>query len=349
MMEEEKSLHQYMSELGGGSKIPPDLLEEILVQSAHVQVHNEQLVLGVEDRDDATVYEIGGGKYLLSTTDFFSPMVDEAKDYGKLVAASTLNNIYAMGGGPAFAQAILGWPMEELSAEMASEVMRGAKEVCSQAGVIIAGGHSLDLKEPVFGLSVNGFVEKNHLMRNFGAQAGDLLYLTKPLGIGVMTAALNKGLLLESEYEEMIQLSTHLNRVGEAIAKSGMATAMTDVSGFGLLGHLLVMTQSNELTAKLNLDEVPIVSSAENYLARYIFPKMVEKNWSAYSSKVEGVKGMDMVKLCDPQIGGGLLVAVHPDNKNEFEKSFSLWDTHFPLALIGEFARREGKQVKVAP
>ncbi len=344
-MEEEKNLSHYLKAWGEGSKIPPAQLEEILVQSAHVQPHNEEMQLGVEDRDDAAVYDIRDGRYLLSSLDFFTPMVDEAFDYGRMVAAQALNNIYAMGGRPAFANAILGWPLDDLPVDLAAEVLRGAKEICAQAGAIIAGGHSLDIKEPIFGLGVNGFVEKNNLLRNFGAKAGDILYLTKPLGIGVLCAALRKGLLMNKEYEEMLHLSTHLNSVGESIAKSGMATAMTDVAGFGLLGHLLVMTKSNELTAKIYLEYLPLMRSAESYLSQYIFPEMVDKNWNSYNAQVQGVKGMDLVKMCDPQIGGGLLVAVNPARQSEFERNFSKWENKFPLALIGELIPREDKQV----
>ena len=246
---------------GCGCKIEPAVLSKILGERGSVNQRFESLLVGNEANDDAAAMRLPSGELLLSTADFFTPLVDDPFEFGRIASTNAISDIYAMGGTPLMALGLLGWPVDVLPPEMAAEVMRGAKEVCTKAGIPLAGGHSITNDVPFFGLSVSGLVAESQLKRNQGAKAGDLLFLTKPLGIGMLAAALKRGKLDEAGYQELIQVTTTLNSLGEHFGKVKGVTAMTDVTGFGLLGHLLEML-GEDLGAELTLGSLPVLESA---------------------------------------------------------------------------------------
>lgn len=334
----EIKLTQWSEGSGCGCKISPAMLEQILSQSQTLQKPDKNLLIGNDKKDDAAVYLISPEMAMINTVDFFTPIVDDAFDFGRIAAANALSDIFAMGGKPIFANAILSWPVEKLSPLLAAEVMEGAKSVCEKANVIIAGGHSIAAKDPIFGLSVNGIIHPNQIKKNCGAQVGDLIYLTKPIGIGVLATALKRGKINSPDYQKLLQYACHLNAIGEKVG-SKMVNAMTDVTGFGLLGHLIEMCEGSGLSAKLNNNHIPMIEGVQDYINQFIYPDNTYRNWNAYSSKTQGVKGMDLVKLCDPQTSGGLIMAVPETEKVSYE---SFMDSYGETAfLIGKFVPKE--------
>jgi selenide,water dikinase len=269
--------------------------------------------VGNESSDDAAVLELPGGDCLVSTVDFFTPIVDNAFDFGRIAAANAVSDVYAMGGKPVLATAILGFPVDKLPAELAGKILEGAREICDQAGIPLAGGHSIDIPEPVFGLSVNGIVRKEFLKRNNTACAGDLLFLTKPLGIGILSSAAKRGVASEEETRRSVETMTQLNDCGPELAAIRGVHAMTDVTGFGLLGHLLEMCEGSGLSAEIRLSRLRHLEGALSHRERFVFPDNTYRNWNAYEKKVKGINGPEFISLCDPQTSGGLLVAVSPD------------------------------------
>ena len=273
------------------------------------------MIAGYETKDDAAVWDLGKDNYLLSTTDFFTPIVDDPFDFGRISAANALSDIYAMGGKPAFALAILGFPVSKLPVEVAQKIIAGAKSICDQAGIPIAGGHSIDIPEPVFGLVVNGFVEKKYLKKNNTAKEGDILFLTKPLGTGIMASAMKREKISEKDLSAAVEIMTRLNSIGEKLSRIDGMNAMTDVTGFGLLGHLIEMCEGSGLSAKLDYQSVPKIEGIEKYTDQFIFPDNTYRNWNAYEKKVSGINGPAFITLCDPQTSGGLLIAVDEKKK----------------------------------
>lgn len=309
----EHRLTQYSHGAGCGCKIAPKVLDEIL-KSNVVLPDNEKLLVGNHSRDDAAVYDLGNGTALISTTDFFMPIVDDAFDFGRIAAANSISDVYAMGGKPILAVAILGWPVEKLPVSVAQKVVEGGRAVCAEAGIPLAGGHSIDSPEPVFGLAVNGLVPVSNLKKNNTAQEGDLLFLTKPLGVGILSTAQKRGLLKEEHLPQMIGQMSTLNQIGEELGKIKGVTAMTDVTGFGLLGHLAEMAEGSGLSAELYYDKIPVAAGVREYIAQRIFPDATTRNWSSYSEKVKFEKGVNVMEaftlLPDPQTNGGLLFSV---------------------------------------
>lgn len=296
---------------GCGCKMPPAQLKSMLEGLEH-GTHPEVLV-GFEHADDAAVIRLpGSNQLLLSTADFFSPIVDNPYDFGRVAAANALSDIYAMGGRPCLALGLLAWPVEELGLASAAEVMRGAQDLCTEEGVPLAGGHSIVASEPFFGLAVQGLVAEDHLKTNRGARAGDLLYLTKPLGSGIMAAALRQGLLETPDYYGLLEQLSVVNRAGATLALLPEVHAMTDLTGFGLLGHALEMLEVG-VGLELWTDRVPLLVGLEHYIQKRILPDQCYRNWQHVESKVQGMQGEDFAWLCDPQTNGGLLVAVDPD------------------------------------
>ena len=306
-------LTQFSHGAGCGCKIAPEVLETMLSSSVP-QPNYPNLLVGNSSKDDAAVYDLGNGTALISTTDFFVPIVDDPFQFGRIAAANAISDVYAMGGKPIMALAILGWPVEKLAAEIAKEVIEGGRSMCLEAGIPLAGGHSVDTTEPIFGLSVNGLVDIAHLKQNNTAKQNDLLFLTKPLGVGILSTAQKRGLLSETDLAILIQQLNQLNKVGEALGKVKGVHAMTDVTGFGLIGHLMEMAEGSGLGAKVDYSKIKIIDASKEYLKQRIVPDATYRNWNAYSSQVSFEKGVDVMQafsiLPDPQTNGGILIAV---------------------------------------
>ncbi len=331
-------LTQYSRGSGCGCKIAPSVLEEIL-EGTGSKINFPGLLVGNESRDDAAVLELADGNCLISTTDFFMPVVDDAYDFGRIAAANSISDVYAMGGKPVLAIAILGWPVDKLSPDLAQLVISGARTVCDEAGIPLAGGHSIDSPEPIFGLAVNGLVKKNHLKKNNTARAGDLLFLTKPLGTGILAAALKRGKISEEDLKKSVEVMASLNKCGEMLGSLESVHALTDITGFGLLGHLIEMAEGSNLSAFINYKNVLLIEGIGKYVDQMIFPDSLYRNWNSYQNKVIGVNGPSFITLCDPQTSGGLLAAVAPSEKNIFLETVrkaGLVISDEPLGMITE-------------
>lgn len=311
MTSTEVRLTEYSHGAGCGCKIAPDVLETIL-RSTREFAPDPALLVGNGSRDDAAAYDIGDGRVILSTTDFFMPIVDDPFDFGRIAATNAISDIYAMGGEPIMAIAILGWPVDRLPPEVAREVVDGGRQACSDAGFMLAGGHSIDSPEPIFGLAVTGQVQRDRLQQNNSATAGCQLYLTKPLGIGVLTTA-QKQKKLAGEHRHLARdVMCQLNRVGVAAAALDGVRAMTDVTGFGLLGHLLEICEGSDVGAVIRVGDVPVLDPVPGYIARGCIPGGTGRNFNSYGRHVEPMDEATRALLCDPQTSGGLLIAVEP-------------------------------------
>ena len=295
---------------------------------------DKNLLVGNESKDDAAVYDLGNGQAVISTTDFFTPIVDDPYDFGKIAATNALSDIYAMGGKPIMALAILGWPLDKLPAEIARKVIEGARSVCAEAGIQLAGGHSIDISDPIFGLSVNGLVEVEKVKQNNTAIAGCSLFLTKPLGIGVMTTAEKKNLIDHKDNAISVELMGHLNKVGYEFGNLEGVRAMTDVTGFGLLGHLLEICEGSNLNAELDYDVIPKIEGVEEYIRKGSVPGGTRRNWAAYGDRIGGITEEQKALLCDPQTSGGLLFAVSAEQAVSCEKDAN--ENNIPLWKVGE-------------
>lgn len=310
-------LTQFSKAAGCGCKIAPDILKQIL--KSNFEFKCENLLVGNSTNDDAAVYDLGNNQCLISTTDFFTPIVDNPYDFGRVAATNAISDIYAMGGKPILAISILGWPVDSLKPELAAQVIEGAREQCKLAGITLAGGHSIAGNEPIFGLAVNGLIDKNNIKLNNSVGLGDTIYFTKSLGTGVYSTALKKGLLTEQDYKELLASLTTLNTLGFELGKLSYITAMTDVTGFGFLGHLLEMIGSNNLTAIIEKNNVNKFSNLPHYISQNIFPGNTTKNFNAYNQLSEGMTDLDFITYCDPQTSGGLLFTVKEGKTSEFE------------------------------
>ncbi|MBS1586581.1 MAG: selenide, water dikinase SelD [Bacteroidetes bacterium] len=339
-MRQEIKLTQYAHGAGCGCKIAPAVLEEILKTDMPAAA-NDKLLVGNSSRDDAAVYDLGNGTALVSTTDFFMPIVDDAYDFGRIAAANAISDVYAMGGKPVLAIAILGWPVDKLPASLAQQVLNGARAICAEANIPLAGGHSVDTTEPVFGLSVNGLLGITNLKKNNTAKAGDYLFLTKALGTGILSTAQKRGLIKEDELETLTAQMCSLNKVGEALGKVKGVTAMTDVTGFGLLGHLIEMAEGSGFSAEIYYSQLQVLQGAREYLAQRVIPDATYRNWNSYSSKTGFEPGVNVMEafslLPDPQTNGGLLIAVSEDAMEEVKellKENGLSQFTTPIGLI---------------
>jgi selenide,water dikinase len=313
-------LTEYSHGAGCGCKIAPSMLENIL----HGQVEfaaDKNLLVGNESKDDAAVYDLGNGEAIVSTTDFFMPIVDDPFTFGQIAATNALSDIYAMGASPMMAIAILGWPTSELGADIAAMVVDGGRQACKDAGIILAGGHSIDAPEPIFGLAATGRIKIDYLKRNNRAKAGCFLFLTKPLGVGILSTA-QKQKKLKAEHRDIaINSMSELNKIGEQLGRLTSVTAMTDVTGFGLLGHLLEICQGSEVAAQVDFNRVPLLDPAvEEYRQLGCIPGGGERNFASYGNHVSTLTEQQKQILCDPQTSGGLLVAVMPDALEDFTK-----------------------------
>ncbi|MFT5279307.1 MAG: selenide,water dikinase [Bacteroidia bacterium] len=318
MSENEKPrLTEYSHGGGCGCKISPAILKEIIGSGSEL-TEFPSLLVGNHTNDDAAVWALDDENVVISTTDFFMPIVDDPFDFGGIASANAISDIYAMGGKPIMAIAILGWPVEKLSPKIAAEVLAGAKAVCAQAGIPLAGGHSIDSTEPIFGLAVTGTALRKNVKENGGATVGCELFLTKPIGVGVLSTAMKRGKLLPEDEGKATEVMLKLNTIGAQLGKLDGVKAITDVTGFGLLGHLTEMCEASGLSAELDYEKVPLIDGLKHYLDQFIYPDMTMKNFNAYGQKVSKLSGEQLFTLCDPQTSGGLLVAVDPGDKAEF-------------------------------
>lgn len=322
MTTENIKLTQYSHGAGCGCKISPAVLDVIL-HSPVSQTIDSRLLVGNNTRDDAAVLDLGNGTALISTTDFFMPIVDDPYDFGRIASANAISDVYAMGGKPVLAIAILGWPINKLSPEVAQKVLEGARAVCAEAGITLAGGHSIDCPEPVFGLAVNGIVDVNNLKKNSTATGECSLYLTKSLGVGILTTAQKRAILKPEHSAIAPQSMARLNSIGELLGSKDYVKALTDVTGFGLLGHLSEMCEGSNLQAVIEFDRVPRFDVLDEYLDQNCIPGGTQRNWDSYGHKVTGnspATDRKTAVLADPQTSGGLLVAVEPSKCHEFEE-----------------------------
>jgi selenide,water dikinase len=308
---------EYSHGAGCGCKISPKLLDEIL-KSQLTLTPNPRLLVGNQSKDDAAVFDLGNGQSVISTTDFFMPIVDDPFEFGQIAATNAISDIYAMGGKPLMAIAILGWPIDKLGAEVAQQVVDGGRQACENAGIPLAGGHSIDSPEPIFGLAVTGLVDNAHIKRNDTAEAGCVLYLTKPIGIGILTTAEKQKKLLPEHQRLAPDTMCQLNKIGGELGLLSGVRAMTDVTGFGLMGHLLEMCQGSGVAAQVNYDAVPKLDHIEQYLAQGCTPGGAGRNHESYGHHISELTEIQRQILCDPQTSGGLLVAVTPEAEAEF-------------------------------
>lgn len=340
-------LTQYSKGAGCGCKIAPSVLQEIL-QTDDVFPTDPRLLVGHENNDDAAVLDMGDGKALISTTDFFMPVVDDPYLFGKIAATNALSDVYAMGGKPITALAILGWPIDKLPPLVAKSVIEGARFMCRMAGITLAGGHSIESQEPIFGLSVNGIAPIHSIKKNNTAQAGDLIFLTKPLGNGIITTAAKRELADDTDISTAISYMIDLNKIGYEFGKLSGIHAMTDVTGFGLAGHLIEMCEGAQLSAEINFQDVPVYPFLSKYLDQFIYPDMTTKNFSFYSSKLNSLDAKQLFTLFDPQTSGGLLVAVDPNSVPQYlEICHAHGLAQDSLQPIGRFVSRGEKTVLV--
>ncbi|MET4696268.1 selenide, water dikinase SelD [Endozoicomonas lisbonensis] len=338
-------LTEYSHGAGCGCKISPEILDGILKSNLSLPSF-PGLLVGHSSKDDAAVFDTGNGEGIISTTDFFMPIVDDPFDFGRVAATNAISDVYAMGGKPLMAIAILGWPVNILPAEIAGTVVDGGRQACADAGIPLAGGHSIDAPEPIFGLAVTGHVPVQQLKRNNQARPDSRLYLTKPLGIGILTTAQKKKLLHPEHSHIARDTMCTLNRVGAELSRLDGISAMTDVTGFGLLGHLLEICESSHVKAILETDKLPVLPHVEQYLAQGCIPGGTHRNFSSYGHKASTLTEKQKHILCDPQTSGGLLVAVDEDSERQFHNIARA--SGLELTAIGRLeAYDEGHQIAV--
>jgi selenide,water dikinase len=336
-------LTQFSPGAGCGCKIAPRELETILRHDGPA-AHFAELLVGNESSDDAAVWDIGDGRAVVSTTDFFTPIVDDARDFGRIAATNAASDVYAMGGRPVMAIAILGWPLDKLPAELAREVIEGAREVCAAAGMPLAGGHSVNIATPVFGLAVTGLVETARVKKNNSAEPGCRVFLTKPLGIGLVTTAEKRGVVRPEDAAEAVRLMTTLNVAGAGFAAIEGVRAMTDVTGFGLAGHAVEMALGSGVRMVIDAARLPRIGGVEGYIAAGCMPGGTARNRASYGSKVairatnDDANAATEALVFDPQTSGGLLVAVRPDAVEDLKRAAA--KTLTPLYEIGRMVAK---------
>ncbi|QTR49076.1 selenide, water dikinase SelD [Candidatus Thiothrix anitrata] len=308
---------EYSHGSGCGCKIAPAVLDVILHSALPPDVC-DALLVGNSSRDDAAVYDLGNGTAVISTTDFFMPIVDDPFTFGRIAATNAISDIYAMGGKPLMAIAIFGWPLDKLPPEVGREVVEGGRKACQDAGIPLAGGHSIDAPEPIFGLAVTGIVPTVHLKQNSTATAGCQLYLTKPLGIGILTTAQKRKVLLPEHSNLAIEVMCQMNSLGAELGQLSGVTALTDVTGFGLGGHLREMCEGSQLQAVIQFDQVPVLPHIPQYLELDCSPGGAKRNFDSYGYALGAMTERQRQIMCDPQTSGGLLVAVEPAGEAAF-------------------------------
>jgi selenide,water dikinase len=338
---DEIRLTQYSHGAGCGCKISPGALEEIL-HNQFTHPDQNKLLVGNHSSDDAAVYDLGNHQALIATTDFFMPIVDDPFEFGRIASANAISDIYAMGGKPILALALLGWPVSILPPTVARRVIEGSRSLCKEAGIPLAGGHSIDSPEPIFGLAVNGLVDLRCIKKNNTAKKGNFLFLTKPLGIGILTTAEKKDMLQTQHRGIAVKQMMQLNIVGEALGKIEEVTALTDVTGFGLFGHLLEMANGSDLTASIEFEKVPLITNdLKTYIDQGSLPGGTSRNWESYGKKIAIAPDLDQIQvqsiLADPQTSGGLLIAVDEQGVNKVQallRQFGLGQFTQPIGIL---------------
>ncbi|MBN3814839.1 selenide, water dikinase SelD [Paraburkholderia sp. Ac-20347] len=323
---------------GCGCKIAPGVLSALLARSTPLTAAFPNLLVGTETADDAAVYKLNDEQAIVATTDFFMPIVDDPYDFGRIAATNALSDVYAMGGKPILALALVGMPINVLPHDVIAQVLRGGEDVCAAAGIPVAGGHSIDSVEPIYGLAALGVVHPSRVKRNASARAGDVLVLGKPLGVGVLSAALKKDLLDAAGYQAMVAAATMLNRPGAALAELDDVHAMTDVTGFGLLGHTLEIARGASLTARVRYADLPWLPGVEAFVDQAVFTGASGRNWASYGEGVTLASGLPesaRTLLTDPQTSGGLLVACAPERVDDVLALFRQ-DGFADARVIGE-------------
>ncbi|MGE5465936.1 MAG: selenide, water dikinase SelD [Ignavibacteria bacterium] len=339
-MTEKIQLTRFSHGGGCGCKIAPAVLSRIIAESG-LKAMPADLLVGVETSDDAAVYRLNAEQAIVATTDFFTPIVDDPRDFGRIAATNALSDVYAMGGKPIFALAVVGMPLDKLPEDVIREILAGGESICAEAGIPIAGGHSIDVLEPIYGLVGLGVLQPWRVKRNSGAQAGDVLILGKPLGIGVLSAALKKGALSPEGYDEMLRWTTKLNVTGPALAQMDGVHAMTDVTGFGLAGHLLEICRGSRLAATLSFERLPLIPEALRHVQAGIATGASTRNWTGYGADVDiGDDEWRRKIVTDPQTSGGLLVACAPESVDAVLGAFRA-DGFDSAAVIGNLAAGE--------
>jgi selenide,water dikinase len=331
---------------GCGCKIAPGVLSDIL-KASPIRNIPAALLAGTDNNEDAAVYQINEHQAIVATTDFFMPIVDDPFEFGRIAATNAISDIYAMGAQPLFALALLGMPINVLPLEVIQQITAGGESVCNDAGIMIAGGHSIDTVEPIYGLVAIGIVDPKKLKRNNGAKAGDSIILSKPLGVGILSAGLKKEQLSDAGYREMIALTTKLNKPGVALAQLDGVHALTDVTGFGLAGHLLELARGAKLEAKLEWDAIPVVQEAVKLVQADIFTGASTRNWVGYGHEVKLGDKLGLWQqnlLTDPQTSGGLLISCAPEVEQEVLAILRAGD-FMSAKKIGHFAEGSGLSV----
>jgi selenide,water dikinase len=309
---------------GCGCKIAPAILSEILA-STPIRGLPKDLLVGTETADDAAVYRLNDRQALVATTDFFTPIVDDPYDFGRIAATNAISDVYAMGGRPIMALAVVGMPLEKLPVSVIQKILEGGESVCASVGIPIAGGHSIDTLEPIYGLVALGLVHPDRVKRNSGARAGDALVLGKPLGVGILSAVLKKGRISEAGYRQMIEYTTRLNTPGEALSAMAEVHALTDITGFGLAGHLLEICRGSKVAAEVRFDAVPVIAEALEWAKQGVATGASDRNWQGYGADVRlpaGAPEWMRKLLTDPQTSGGLLVSCAPAAEQAVLKLF---------------------------
>lgn len=341
-------LTQFSHGGGCGCKIAPSVLAEMLAAMPRPPSY-PNLLVGTENSDDAAVYKINDSQAIVVTTDFFMPIVDDARDFGRIAATNALSDVYAMGATPILALAVVGMPIDKLPLATIQDILSGGASVCEAAGIPLAGGHSIDAPEPIYGLAAVGLVHPDHIKRNDRAEAGDVLILGKPIGVGVLSAALKKDKLDAAGYRQMVETTTQLNHVGMRLGSMAGVHAMTDVTGFALLGHLLEICRGSGLGAEIQFAEIPVLPAALQLAQEGYATGAADRNWKSYGADVHVPHAMPEWQrklLCDPQTSGGLLVACAPQAADAVLDAF-LAEGFTSARMVGRLDERSRKQVRV--
>ncbi len=343
----EIKLTSYSHGAGCGCKISPAVLDEILGSSENKKAFKE-LIVGNETKDDAAVYDLGDGNALISTTDFFTPIVDDPFLFGQIASVNAISDIYAMGGKPIFALAILGWPISKIPASFAKKVIEGARNICNLINIPLAGGHSIDALEPFYGLVVNGIAPLNNIKKNSTAKIGDSIFITKKIGVGILSTAEKKGIISDEDKLISHKNMLTLNNAGEILGSLNYVSSMTDVTGFGLAGHLLEVCESSNTSAKLKQENIPLLCSLEKYINENAIPGGTNRNWSSYGNKITSISKELQIIISDPQTSGGLLFTIPKNYEEEFLKYCERSEVKEKLPFIckiGKMVKSEDKKL----
>ncbi len=339
-------LMQFSPAGGCGCKLAPSAVADLIRSNSGTSTF-PGLVVGNSDMDDAAVLSLENGKGLLATVDFFTPVVDDPFEFGRIAAANAVSDIYAMGGHPLLAVAILGWPVERIGLDAAKSILRGARSICDALMVPLAGGHSIRASEPFFGLSVNGLIDLNHVKRNSGARVGDYLFVTKALGTGVLSTAIKRNLINDDDYQAALEVMTKVNVIGTALGKISAVSTMTDISGFGLLGHIAEICMASNVGVELCFAQLPVLSGVRFYLEQGCETSGGKQNWAAYQPLTSTLTDFERAVLCDPQTNGGLLIAVNPSHVSEVEELIAGDEAELLLAPVGRVVMRTAEDCMI--